>query len=376
MLKLSLLALAVALLMFPQIAETLYSPVLTDISEHFRVTAEQASLTLSLYFIGFAAGVLVWGRLCDTLGRRPALLLGLAVYAMSAVVALLTHHFTVLLLARVCSAFGAAACSVVVQTLLRDKVSGAALTRLFNIIGIALAISPAIGVFSGGLLATLWGYQGVFSALALLAFCLLLWTGLKLEETRPAMHSHSPLLAVGSRMIQDKKILLATLLVALWNVSLFSYYSLAPFIFATLKLSASAFGLTGLVLAGGSLLGAQINRLLLKNGDRQMLILLLAGGVNLLGGVGVWLCSASLWFLLPMLLVMVSFSMAIPVILSSALSAYGECRGTAGALFGLGYYALIGAGLAVSGMFQNLGVTLVICALVALVAARAYKREL
>ncbi len=81
MLKLSLLALAVALLMFPQIAETLYSPVLTDISEHFRVTAEQASLTLSLYFIGFAAGVLVWGRLCDTLGRRPALLLGLAVYA-------------------------------------------------------------------------------------------------------------------------------------------------------------------------------------------------------------------------------------------------------------------------------------------------------
>lgn len=376
MLKLSLLALAVALLMFPQIAETLYSPVLTDISEHFRVTAEQASLTLSLYFIGFAAGVLVWGRLCDTLGRRPALLLGLAVYALSAVVALLTHHFTVLLLARVCSAFGAAACSVVVQTLLRDKVSGAALTRLFNIIGIALAISPAIGVFSGGLLATLWGYQGVFSALALLAFCLLLWTGLKLEETRPAMHSHSPLLAVGSRMIQDKKILLATLLVALWNVSLFSYYSLAPFIFATLKLSASAFGLTGLVLAGGSLLGAQINRLLLKNSDRQTLILLLAGGVNLLGGVGVWLCSASLWFLLPMLLVMVSFSMAIPVILSSALSAYGECRGTAGALFGLGYYALIGAGLAVSGMFQNLGVTLVICALVALVATRAYRREL
>ena len=373
MLKLSLLALTVALLMFPLIAETLYSPVLTDISEHFRVTAEQASLTLSLYFIGFAAGVLVWGRLCDTLGRRPALLLGLLVYAVSAVIALLTHHFSVLLLARVCSAFGAATCSVVVQTLLRDKVSGAALTRLFTIIGIALAISPAIGVFSGGLLATLWGYQGVFSALAL---SLLLWTGLRLEETRPALHSHSPLLAVGKRMIRDKKILLATLLVALWNVSLFSYYSLAPFIFATLKLSASAFGLTGLVLAGGSLIGAQFNRLLLKGGDRQMLILLIAGGANLLGSLGVWLCSASLWFLLPMLLVMVSFSMAIPVILSSALSAYGECRGTAGALFGLGYYALIGAGLAVSGLFQNLGATLVLCALIALIAAHRYSAML
>lgn len=44
------LTLAVALMMFPQIAETIYSPALTDIAQGFGVSAAQAGQTLSLYF--------------------------------------------------------------------------------------------------------------------------------------------------------------------------------------------------------------------------------------------------------------------------------------------------------------------------------------
>lgn len=55
------LVLVTALLMFPQIAETIYSPALTDISARFSVSAPQAAQTLSVYFIGFAVGVLLWG---------------------------------------------------------------------------------------------------------------------------------------------------------------------------------------------------------------------------------------------------------------------------------------------------------------------------
>lgn len=43
--------LAIALMMFPQIAETIYSPALTDISNGFRVSANEAGQTLSLYFL-------------------------------------------------------------------------------------------------------------------------------------------------------------------------------------------------------------------------------------------------------------------------------------------------------------------------------------
>lgn len=80
----SAMVLVTALLMFPQIVETIYSPALTDISRYFSISAAEAAQTLSVYFIGFAVGVLYWGRFSDRYGRRPALLAGLATYAPAA----------------------------------------------------------------------------------------------------------------------------------------------------------------------------------------------------------------------------------------------------------------------------------------------------
>ncbi|WP_048024022.1 MFS transporter, partial [Raoultella ornithinolytica] len=81
----SAMVLVTALLMFPQIVETIYSPALTDISRYFSISAAEAAQTLSVYFIGFAVGVLYWGRFSDRYGRRPALLAGLATYALGCV---------------------------------------------------------------------------------------------------------------------------------------------------------------------------------------------------------------------------------------------------------------------------------------------------
>ncbi|WP_312983611.1 MFS transporter [Atlantibacter sp.] len=369
------LVMMTALLMFPQIAETLYSPALTHISDHFLVTADDAAQTLSVYFIGFAFGVLFWGRLCDALGRKPAIIAGLCVYALGTAIALVANDFTLLLTARVISAFGAATGSVVTQTMLRDRFSGHQLASIFSFIGIALAISPAIGVYAGGVLASRWGFYGVFIALASLAV-LLLAGCLTLPETRPAQRTHIPIIAVVSCMAGDSKIWLATLLVASFNVSLFSYYSLAPFLFERLHYDAQVFGYSGIALAAGSVIGSSINRGLLKQGKRLEWLLAFACTVNLIGSIGVFWLSHSVMFLIPMTLVTAAFSMAIPVVLGSALSAYGDCRGTAGALFGLCYYLLIGCGLALSGWGQSLGASLVISALFCGIAAWRYLPKL
>lgn len=135
--------LAVALMMFPQIVETIYSPALTGIAIAFHVNAEQASQTLSLYFFAFAFGVVFWGRMCDTLGRRPTILAGLLLYGVASIGALFVTHFYLLLLMRMLSAFGAAVGSIGTQTAMRDCYQGHELSKVFSIMGIALAISPA-----------------------------------------------------------------------------------------------------------------------------------------------------------------------------------------------------------------------------------------
>ena len=154
------------LLMFPQIAETIYSPALTSISDAYSVSYAQAAQTLSIYFGAFALGVVVWGILADYWGRRPTMLLGLLLFVIAACLAITTESFTVLMLARALSAFGIAVGSVVTQTMLRDTFTGEELAKVFAYMGIGISISPVIGMLLGSQLSALGGHQWVFVSIA------------------------------------------------------------------------------------------------------------------------------------------------------------------------------------------------------------------
>ncbi|WOE66572.1 multidrug effflux MFS transporter [Aeromonas allosaccharophila] len=367
--KLPPLWLVVGLMMFPQIVETIYSPVLTHIASQFRVSEGQASQTLSVYFLAFAVGVVCWGRLCDLIGRRPAMLAGLLTYGVGALLALLANQFETLLLARVISAFGAAVGSVVTQTMLRDSYQGSDLARVFSVMGIALSLSPVLGLLSGGQLASGFGYLGVFSGLLVLAVVLLLVTCWQLPETRPATTRQVALWPLACRMIKDGGLWRSAMLVALFNTMLFGYYSLAPFLFAGLGLSTGEFGYSGILLALATLLGSLLNKHLLGIGWLPSSLVRLACALALVAGLLVWATQASLWFLLPMMGVVVAFGLAIPNVLSQALLAYREVAGSTGALFGLGYYLLLSLGLAVAAGLQDLGLLLSGCGLLALLCS-------
>ncbi|MBK5414351.1 MFS transporter [Pseudomonas sp. TH31] len=368
----NLLILAMTLLMFPQIAQTLYSPALADIGQAFDVGPQAAAQTLSVYFLAFAFGVVVWGRVCDRIGRRPTMLIGLALYVAASALALTVGTFSGLLIAQAFAACGAAVGSVVTQTLLRDRFQGAALAQVFSLIGMALAASPAIGLFSGASLVQAFGYRGVLWCLLLLSLGLWLWCLRSLPETRPAQLITAGLFETLGHMLKDREIWRSVLLVALFNIALFSYYSLGPFVFERLDLSGQLFGYSGVILALGSGLGAWLNKRLLLNGFSGLRMIRIAACLGLLGGVGVWLMQGSGVFVLAMVLVVLAFGMAIPNILGSALANYGDRLGTAGALFGLMYYLLIGGGLMLVAWSQALGETLMLCGALALLLAKRH----
>lgn len=361
------LLLLVLLIAFPQLSETLYAPVLPHIASAFKVPAATAQLTMSVYFLAFALGVVAWGRMADRRGRRPAMLAGLACYLLGACLALAAPSFDVLLAARFLLAFGASAGSVVVQTVLRDRYHGAQLAGVFSIIGAALSLSPALGPPMGALLAQRFGHIGVFSFLALTGIALLLAAQRWLAETRPGTGSAAPAPAfwtVGRRVSMDARLWIAACQVAGFNVILFGYYTLAPFTLQQLGWPGWVFGLTGLAVASGSVLGAWINRRLLRHHPPAQLVrvAVLASGLASLLQVG-WVLIADgqpAWVLgglvLCQFLLMLAYGCAIPNLLASALDAYSDVRGTAAALFGLAYYLMLAAGLGLLSLFHHASV--------------------
>jgi len=351
------------LVMLPQFAETIYSPVLPMVQEHFGINEESATLTISLYFIAFALGVAFWGVQCDRIGRKKSLEYGLIIYGAGTLAAVFAPDFITLLSARIISAFGIAVGSIVTQTILRDTFDKENISKVFSWIGIGLSVSPVIGMVTGSILASFGGHQNVFIILCVLGLLFLLLSRQKISETHHSKKSVNlkTLINLLKRMLHDQSIIKCCLLIMSFNVLLFSYYSLAPFIFKENHYSSYIFGYSSIILAGGTFAGAKLNRfLLLKNMQPEYLVKVTTFSA-FIASVFVWiLINTGICFLIPYFFIVMAFSIAIPNILSTALINYKNETGTAGALLGLMYYLLIGSGLISIGFIQNLSISCVL----------------
>ncbi|MGU3373957.1 MFS transporter [Chryseobacterium sp. M5A1_1a] len=351
------------LVMLPQFVETIYSPVLPMVQEKFGVNEESTTLTISLYFIAFALGVAFWGVQCDRIGRKKSLEYGLITYGIGTFAAVFAPNFMILLVARIISAFGIAVGSIVTQTILRDTYDKDHISKVFSWIGIGLSISPIIGMTTGSVLASFTGHQGVFIILYLLAVLFYILARKRVSETNFSGKEINIriLLSLLKRMLCDREILRCCLLIMSFNVLLFSYYSLAPFIFKEQQYSPYIFGYSSIILAAGTFTGAKLNRfLLLRNISPKLLVTGSTLGA-FTASAFVWiLINYGLYFLIPYFFIVMAFSIAIPNILSTALINYKNETGSAGALLGLIYYILIGIGLVSIGLIQNLGISCII----------------
>lgn len=350
------------LIMLPQFVETAYSPALPAIQNYFEVKEESATLTISLYFIAFALGVAFWGIQSDRIGRKRSLEYGLITYGIGTLAAIFAPNFAVLIIARIISAFGISVGSIVTQTILRDSYDQKNISKIFSWVGIGLSISPIIGMTMGSLLVTNLGYRSIFIILHLIAILFFVLSTRKISETHfyKRKINTQTLLILLKRMLRDHKIIKTCLLIMSFNVMLFSYYSLAPFIFKKYQFTSDIFGYSSIILAIGIFSGAQINRLLLYKNISPNILIQIGVYLSFIASFFVWLFGESLYFIFPFCFIVMSFSIAVPNILSVALIRYKNETGSAGALLGLIYYILIGLGLVSIGFIQNLGLSCII----------------
>ena len=68
----------------PVIGMTIIAPALTIIKNDLNISFENTQLILTLYFTFLAFGQILFGAFSDKYGRKPILLLGASIYAVSA----------------------------------------------------------------------------------------------------------------------------------------------------------------------------------------------------------------------------------------------------------------------------------------------------
>lgn len=109
---------------------------------------------ITALFIGLAFGQLLYGPLSDSLGRKPAIYIGLAWFALGSVLSVSATNFEWMLVGRLLQNFGAAGPRIVTVAMVRDRFQGAAMARIMSLI---MSIFILVPIFAPALgQALLW----------------------------------------------------------------------------------------------------------------------------------------------------------------------------------------------------------------------------
>src|SRR5690606_33377781 len=134
-------------------------PALPLVAMDLGVTARAAQNVISFYLFGLGFGQLLAGPAADSFGRRPVLLVGLALYAAGATLGALAVGAESLIAARVFQGLGASAGLVTSRAIVGDLFGASeAGKHQATLMGVVL-ISPAVAPVVGGLIADLTGWR-------------------------------------------------------------------------------------------------------------------------------------------------------------------------------------------------------------------------
>jgi DHA1 family bicyclomycin/chloramphenicol resistance-like MFS transporter len=330
-----------ALAALPPISIDMALPALVNIASTLHASASQAGLTLSLFMAGFAVGPIVYGPLSDAKGRKPTLLLGLALFTVGGIVSAVAPSIAVLLGARLVQGIGAGAGMTVALAIVRDLFEGNAmqhrLAAITVVANVAPIVAPSIGV---GLLAAIeWrGIYGVMAVCGLVA-ALATWAGLtESAPQRSGSFAVSGLLNGYRRVLTHRAVLGHILINGFGFGWMFAYVAGSPLVLLHVLhvrpiIYAAMFAMTG----AGIVAGAAVNGFIAARGFESRRILATAICTTLAATLGLIALSvlhrASLLTIMPLLVASTfCFGLAAPSAARGALDPVPELAGVAGGL--------------------------------------------
>ena len=143
-------------------------------------------LTMSLYLFGLAFAQLALGPLSDRFGRRPVLLIGLAITAITSIAAAAATSIVGLIVARTAQSFGASTGLVVGRAMIRDLYERDRAASMIGWVTMGVIVAPMVAPLLGGLLDTAFGWHSIFIFIAAASALVLIWAAVELPETRAA----------------------------------------------------------------------------------------------------------------------------------------------------------------------------------------------
>lgn len=347
---------------FGPLSIDMYLPGLPRIAREFGVTAAQTQLTLSIFFVGMAAGQALYGPVCDRVGRKAPLAAGCVVYVLASLGCAFAPSITFLIGLRLLQALGGCAGIVIARSIVRDLFAERESARVYSFLTLVMGLAPVLAPLAGGQLLAVAGWRSIFLSLAGFGLGCLALVLVALPETLPeARRSRGGLGNVLRRyaeLLADRRFVGYALAAGLIYAGMFAYIAGSPFVIIELYgVAPQDYGWIFGANALGLIAASQLNRRLLLrySGDTilkaalasvmvagLLLVLVAASGVGGLAGL-----------LVPLFVCVAGVGLVGPNATAAAMAPYGRMAGSASALLGTGQFIVGAASSASVGALDN-----------------------
>ena len=161
-------------------------PAFADMRREFGLAPDstRVALLITAFFVGLAAGQIVYGPLSDRFGRKPMLYAGLGIYVSAAAAAAFAPSLNWLIAVRVVWGIGAAAPRSLAVAMVRDSFDGERMARTMSLVMATFITVPVIAPTIGAGIIVIFGWRSVFWFQFSIASVLVVWLT-RLPETLP-----------------------------------------------------------------------------------------------------------------------------------------------------------------------------------------------
>ncbi|ALO45560.1 multidrug effflux MFS transporter [Pseudohongiella spirulinae] len=264
------------------VAMQIMLPAIPIVRETFDISTGTAQLTLSLSMFSIAVATLIYGPLSDRYGRRPIMLLGIAITVFGSALCMMAASIEWLIFGRIVQAAGGAVGLVLARAIVRDVYPADQAAGVIATLVMVMVIMPMLAPLAGGELMIRFDWHSIFYLVAAISLFLLLAMSRSLPETLQKQTPFSGVLSMlgGFVTLMRSRVFAAYALnVAFVSVMFFSFISAAPEIMVSvLKRPPNEYGYYFIMVPAAFMAGNYVTRWYSKS-----------AGVNTLISRGAWL---------------------------------------------------------------------------------------
>ncbi len=163
--------------------DTMLPAVGTIAAELHAANPNDRQFIVLFFFLGLTFGQLAFGPMSDAYGRKPAIYIGLLLYAAGSLLCLFSTNYPMMMAGRLLQGVGASAPRVAALAMVRDGAKGADMARIMSFVMSVFMLVPIFAPSIGQLVLYVASWRYIFAGFVVAAALAAAWLHFRQAET-------------------------------------------------------------------------------------------------------------------------------------------------------------------------------------------------